>query len=111
MDYEEIKLTDSKELQKLYKGSACTQLGFMPEELHLYINQLADNGFIGENPKVYTYSGKTLNEFIGVPAAFPEDLNVFSISLDDMKDTGKFAVTLRFQMGYRWLDDIVDNKR
>lgn len=109
MEYEVIKCHTTEELWKLCGNSACTMLGYMPEELHLYIEQLHENGFIGDKIKVYTYDGLLLNKFLNNPHKFDNNLNIFSIDLDDMKDIEKFAVTLRFKMGYRWLDDIHDN--
>ena len=42
---------------------------------------------------------------------FNDDLNVFIIDLEDMKNIERFAISLRFERGYRWLDDIVNNSR
>jgi hypothetical protein len=40
--------------------------------------------------------------------AYPGDLNIVSIKLDDMEDFNKVVVP-RFQIGARWMDDIYDN--
>ena len=105
-----IKQADDARLQKLYKESACTMLGYMPEELHLYIEQLQDNGFLEDDYTIYTIKGSVLNSaFLLVDDPFPEDLNIFIIPLDCMKNIEQFATTLRFTMGYRWLDDIINN--
>lgn len=110
----EVSLKNNSEtLQKLYKGSGCTMLGYMPEELPLYINQLKENGFLKEDFTVYTCDGSDLNTEFKLEGQnkFPDDLHIFIIDPADMKDLGKFAISLRFQMGYRWLDDIINNSR
>ena len=107
-----IKLQNNAQiLNELYDGSACTMLGYMPEELHLYINELKENGYLNDEFTVYETSGEELNSVFDLTNPFPNDLNVFIISLDDMKNISKFAVGLRFRRGYRWLDDVVDNAR
>lgn len=104
-------MTTIQKLNQLYQGSACTMLGYMPDELHLYTDELKENGFLKEDFTVYEFKGKDLNETFELTDKFNDDLNVFIIDLEDMKDIGRFAVTLRFERGYRWLDDIVNNSR
>lgn len=104
-------MTNNINLQKLYNGSACTMLGYMPEELHLYIDELKNEGFLKDDYEVVQVTGKDLNDEFELVDRFPDDLHVFIIDLEGMKDIGRFAVTLRFERGYRWLDDIVNNSR
>ena len=107
-----IKLQNNAQiLNELYCGSACTMLGYMPEELHLYVDELKENGFLKDEFTVYETSGEEFNNVFGLDDPFPNDLNIFIISLEDMKDIPRFAVSLRFERGYRWLDDIVNNSR
>lgn len=108
----ELKAFDKK-LYQLCDGSACTMLGYMPEELHLYINQLKENNFLKDEFTVYTCQGKDLNKTFNLSGTdeFQDNLDIFIIDLDDMYNLDKFAITLRFQMGYRWLDDIIQNAR
>lgn len=96
-------------LHNLCNDSALTMIGYMKEELELYIDELKP--FIkGDKISVYEYTGRDLELAFNVN--FGNDLvNIFSIMLDDLQDIGKLAVTLRFERGYRWLDDIVDNLR
>lgn len=108
------KQVNNEILQKLYDGSACTQLGYMPEELHLYIKEMQEEGFLkDEEITVYTYSGKDLNNCFELEGnnRLSDTLNIFSIDLDQIENLGKFATSLRFVRGYRWLDDIIDNSR
>lgn len=103
----------TNQLQELRNGSACTMLGYIPEELHLYIEEMEKQGFLkDEEIKVYTCQGSDLNNVFELPESefFPADLNVFIVGLDQIENIGKFALTLRFQLGFRWLDDIIDNR-
>lgn len=101
----------AEKLNDLYKGSACTMLGYIKDELYLYINQLIAGGYLKPDFKVYETTGAIINETFGLDDPLPDELNVFIIDLDDMNKLNEFAIGLRFQMGYRWLDDIVNNKR
>lgn len=60
----------------------------------------------------YTWKGKLFNEMYSLTEsnAYPEDLNFLSIALDNWGD-GSFGALpmIKFQVGARWLDDIVDN--
>lgn len=105
-----IKLQGSKTLKELYEGSACTMLGYLPEELHLYIEELQKEGYVNE-PTVYETTGSEINIVFELADPLPEDLNVFLISLDEFENISKFAVTLRFERGYRWFDDVINNRR
>ena len=40
--------------------------------------------------------------------AYPDNLNILSIKLEDLKDPNKLAIP-RFEIGGRWFNDIVDN--
>lgn len=100
-----------EQLQKLYDGSACTMLGYQPDELHLYIEQLQENDFLKDGFRIYETTGQELNDAFELSDKLPDGLNVFIIDLNDMKDISKFAVGLRLQMGYRWLDDVVNNRK
>lgn len=112
-----MKFTTTKpntiQLQQLKANSACTMLGYIPEELHLYIEEMKKQGFLkDEEIQVYTCQGSDLNDVFELPESelFPNDLNVFIIDLDQIDNIGKFAITLRFQLGFRWLDDIIENR-
>lgn len=95
------------ELTMLRDGSALTMVGYKLEELELYINELKP--FIdNESIIVYQTTGKDLMHHFEV-VSLPADVNIFMISLDELKDIGKLSVGLRFQRGYRWLDDVINN--
>jgi hypothetical protein len=102
------KTPTATDLEALENGSACTMLGYMPSELHLYIEAI-EQYIKGDSVTVFQYTAKELNE--ARSTNLPADLNIFSIKLDDMQNINVFAVKERFQYGFRWLDDVVDNNR
>lgn len=102
------KKATSEELEKLANGSALTMLGYLPEELHLYV-QVLDPFIKGDSVTVYETSAEALNETFDFTRKLPSGLNVFAIDLEELKDVAKLAVTVRFDYGFRWLDDIVSN--
>ena len=88
-------------------------IGFIPSELNLYIEELYSKDFINSEITVYTTKGKEMNlsfDLVG-DKMFKNDLNIFIIDLDCMKNISKFRVSLRFERGYRWLDDIINNSK
>ena len=63
-----------------------------------------------KNERVYIIKGVVMNALYNLTGdnAYPDDCTIVSVDLDDMKDWN--AVVLpRFQIGGRWLDDVVDN--
>ena len=42
--------------------------------------------------------------------AYPNDLNIVSIKLENIKDVFKMSIPI-FDIGARWFSDIVDNNR
>ena len=102
------KVPTDLDFEILENGSALTMTGYMPKELHLYVEAISH--YVKKDElEVYVYTAKELNAARGTN--LPEDLNMFSISLDDLKDVNTLAVKERFQYGFRWLDDVVDNNR
>ena len=104
-----IKVTDSKLLKKLVDKSALTIEGLAESsfgDFQNWVRELA--GLVSED--VYVMSGEFLNSEWNLTGsnAYPGDLNVVSIMLDDMKDYEKIVMP-RFEIGGRWLDDVYDN--
>lgn len=104
---------DKEQLKELYEKSACTMLGYQLNELPLYIEELKEEGYLNDTFTVYQTNGKAVNETFELKGdnKFSNNLNIFIISLEDMKEVNRFAVSLRLERGYRWLDDIIDNSR
>ena len=60
--------------------------------------------------QVFVTSGKLMNDSFGLKGnrRYPDDLNIVSIKLEDM-EAPQAIVIPRFQVGGRWMDDIIDN--
>lgn len=104
---------DSDKISELEKGSAFTWEGMAVDDENL--NGIVD--FFKKNTKgfktpvtMYNWTGNEFNEKYGLTGsnAYPDDLNFLSIPLDAWSEMGNLPM-VKFQVGARWLDDIVDN--
>ena len=102
------KAASPEDLEKLEAGSALTMTGYLPEELHLYVEVISPYVNVDELT-VFTYTSEQLNSARGT--TLPTGLNMFSVSLADLKDINVLAIKERMQYGFRWLDDVCDNNR
>ena len=105
-----INVTTKEQLDVLYNQSALTWEGLSSDEenLNAVRNWLEEHGAIQYvEPNFHIIKGKLMNEVYGLSGdnAYPEDLNIISVT-----DINQMAITLiRFAVGGRWFDDIVDN--
>lgn len=105
----EIVKCDAKRLQELVDKSAFTLEGLAESsfgELLDWIEQFTKL----KARRVFLTAGALANsewELRG-DNAYPGDLNIVSVLLDDMEDFNKVVIP-RFQIGARWMDDIRDN--
>ena len=107
-----VKVTTKKQLDELYKDWALTIEGLAPDEKNLkefvdWVRELTPL----KREDVYTIEGAVMNREYHLTGtnAYPEkDCTLVCIKLSDMENHR--AVTYpRFQIGGRWLLDIVDN--
>lgn len=108
-----VEHADSEKISELENGSAFTFEGLdaSDESLQGLVDFLKENSKGFKTPvTIYTWSGKEFNDKYGLTGnnAYPEDLTFVSISLDSWSEMGNLPM-LKFQVGARWLDDIVDN--
>ena len=113
-EFEVINATES-DIQALEKGSAFTWEGMATSEdnLQSIVDFFKENTPTVKLPiKFYIWSGKTMNDLYSLTkgVAYPEDLSFVSIPLDCWPDLGNLPI-IKFQVGARWLDDIVDNNK
>lgn len=61
---------------------------------------------------VYVTKGQLINQIFELEGdnKYPDDLNIVSVKLEDLKDFRKL-ITARLEVGGRWMDDIIDNLR
>lgn len=113
-EFEVINATES-DIQTLEKGSAFTWEGMATNEdnLQSIVDFFKENTPTVKLPiKFYIWSGKTMNDLYSLTkgVAYPDDLSFVSIPLDCWPDLGNLPI-IKFQVGARWLDDIVDNNK
>lgn len=110
-----ILVKTREQLDDLIKDSALTWEGLTMKTEKDY-KQVTDwMRKHGANPKtenVYITTGKTMNALEGLTGsnAYPDDLSIVSFKLSEIENAASLAIP-RFNVGGRWMDDIVDNNR
>lgn len=109
-----IKVAEKEQLDMLYNDNACTLVGLEESSVGDMLEAMCDRGFIKDgslNVDVYIIKGCIMNDVYGLTGdnAYQDDLTIVCVPLKFMKNIDKFAVTMRFEYGYRWFNDIVDN--
>ena len=101
-----------KSLDDLYNNSAFTLEGFdtSKENIDKLIEWIDQCGGVKNPVSIYITKGSFMNNKYGLTKdnAYPEDLNIVSIKLEDIKNIFRLSVA-RFEIGARWFSDIVDN--
>ena len=92
-----INVETLDQLEDLYNCSAMTWEGLIESDFQAALGECGT-----EDAKGYVIKGKVMNELCGLTGtnAYQKDLTIFSID--------KFNC-LAFQVGARWMDDIIDN--
>ena len=97
----ENKPEDVSTLYELEEGSALTFSGLVDDDSSYegIINWLEENDAPMIDKTFYDLKGKV---------RYPENLTFISIKLDSIKNLDRIYLK-RYELGGRWLDDIVDN--
>ena len=100
---------DANMLEDLVAHSAFTLEGLATESIKDFVAWIEQHTKL-KRRDVYVTSGKLANREWGLHGnnAYPDDLHIVSVKLDDMEDFKKIVMA-RFQIGARWMDDIHDN--
>jgi hypothetical protein len=116
-----IKLKDNdsdfKKLKELYDRTALVFLGCLVDEIDLYSDWIVEQGSEFINRQVYHLTGNTLNNFY--KKMFPKEdlldtnsfnpnLNILIYDFNDITNSSNLILA-RFQIGGRWLSDVIDN--
>ena len=110
-DIKTIHASSTKTLDVLYNDSAFTIEGLKLENIPDVVKWV--EGYTKfKNKRVYIVSGETMNTYCGNTGdnAYPNDLNIISIKLSDMRNPMNLVIP-RFRVGGRWFDDVVNNNR
>ena len=110
-----IFVNTHEQLDELIADSALTWEGLKMNTDEDYADVTGWMRKQGAEPKtdnVYITLGKTMNALEGLTGsnAYPNDLSIVSFKLSEIENAMKLAVP-RFQVGGRWMDDIVENNR
>lgn len=109
-----LLVTKKEELDSLYNESAVTIVGLDESSIVEWVDWLKENDY-AENTETltaYVIKGLTMNYhyFLTGNNRYPDDLTIVSIPLSELKNINKLAIDpMRWQVGYRWFDDVVDN--
>lgn len=113
----EIKIipADETKIRELKNGSAFTWEGLsgLENDKEVILDDFKKANVLDdvETFEFYTWKGELMNQIYQLTGsnAYPEDLTFVSIPLSMFNNNvGKLAL-VKFQLGARWLDDIVDN--
>ena len=106
-----INVDTQEKIEKLKLGSALTFEGcnISQESLNNLMNWIKKYTEM-KTERVYVISGNTMNTIYNLTGnnAYPDDLHIVCIDLDDMVDFNKIIIP-RFSVGGRWLDDVINN--
>ena len=104
---------DKKTIKYLYDRSALTFEGcaLTRDNLDFLVKWLKEHNcdFKGDQ-KFYVISGKLMNDTYQLTGdnRYPDDLTILCIDLNDLTNVGAIVLP-RFELGGRWLDDVIDN--
>ena len=104
-----VTVTTNKEIEELANQSALTREGVILEELDTAYARVLSQYTDISNCTAHIISGATMNKAYRLTGsnAYPADSNIVAFT---GIDTSKL-IFARFQYGFRWLDDIIDNNR
>lgn len=101
--------TDATTLKNLVDHSALTIEGLALSSIEDFVKWIETYTLL-KNKVVYVTKGALANSewHLTGDNAYPDDLNIVSVKLDDMEDFNKIVIP-RFEVSGRWMDDIYDN--
>lgn len=114
INYKITEVEKKEQFNKLYSESVLTLEGFLMDNNNIkaYLNYLKDRGFLRNNKEIEIFhiKAKAMNDTYNLMGnnAYPDDLNIVCISLNDLKNIGRLAID-KFSFEGRWFNDIVDN--
>ena len=102
-----IYVNDKHEIEEL--GSALTLEGLVESDVDKFFDWIEEYTPVKKR-RAYVISGDVMNRVYELTESnrYPDYLCIVSIKLDDMEDFNKIVMP-RFEIGARWLDDIIQN--
>ena len=82
------------------------------EDFKAVVDWMSKHGATLKTQDVYITKGSDMNQLENLTGrnAYPDDLSIVSFKLSDIENVNKLFIA-RFEVGGRWMDDIVDNNR
>ena len=110
-----IRKCTNRDMQRLYDEDAWTWEGMTTNSNNLQdiIDWFKEQGCPLREEEFWLTTGAQMNEFCGGLTgsnAYPDDLSILSIELENIKDVNKLLVK-KFEVGARWFSDIVENNK
>lgn len=106
-----VENATSEVLNKFYKTDALVLEGLVPEDIGEYANWINENaGGLVDGAIFYQTNGRFFDNSLDIPNIHLSDLTIFVLDFMYIKDISRLAIA-RFQVGARWLRDIVDNAK
>ena len=110
-----ILVKTREQLDDLIKDSALTWEGLKmdtEEDYKQVTDWMREHGANPKTENVYITEGKTMNALENLTGsnAYPNDLSIVSFKLSEIENAGALCLP-RFDVGGRWMDDIVENNR
>lgn len=104
-----VTVTDKKEIEALASESALTREGVILEEIDTAYAQVLAQYTDVTNCTAHIIKGSVMNKAYHLTGsnAYPADTNIVSFTGINTAP----LVFARFQYGFRWMDDIIDNNR
>lgn len=109
--YQRININSKKELAELKEKTILTLVGMIDSEDNIKsIFEYFDETTGMKEYRYYLFKGRLMNSYCELKGEnkYPNDLNFIGIDIDDMTKPS-VIITKRFEIGARWLDDIIDN--
>ena len=106
-----IEVTTKAQLNELYKGSALTFENVAMENAERYRDYFTGWTGIDKSQPCYHITGNLMNRYYHLKEdnQYPDGINIICFKLDTFQEIGKIAI-VRFEIGGRWFDDVVDNR-
>lgn len=104
-----ITVKNKEMLEELRNDSSLTIEGLAEESIKEFLNWIKRYTEL-KKEDVYITKGNIMNLAYNLSGdnAYSDDINIVSVMLSDMENPVKVAMP-RFEIGGRWMDDIIDN--
>lgn len=103
-----IRVNSREQLDYLYNYAALTVVGISEKSFNDFMDILKENTTVYRQ-RMFIISGEFMNQEYGLTGrnAYKDTLHIASVSLEDFDEEP--MILKRFNYGWKWFNDIVDN--